>query len=279
MTRSFQTVALGVAFLVLSAFFIVLGFPYDMLARRFTSQLEAAVGAEVAFASLEPRLTFAGPAFEATDLRVTMHDGTTLQADRALARPAWSLSWLRLTPAVYVDVESALGDVQGVFTTSSEPDLDLSLQQVDLARVPADAGWPGLELAGRADADIDVRVGEELTEGRATIHVGEGSLRTPDLPLPLVWDELDGELVFGDGSFAEVKSLEARGERGPLLSAQLSGTVGEAPSLARAPLDLQLEYRIDPKMRSALQGAGLRTNRQGEGQLRIRGTPAQPSVR
>ncbi|MDJ0851299.1 MAG: type II secretion system protein GspN [Myxococcota bacterium] len=276
MSRSLQIGALGLAFFALSAVFIALGFPYDLLARRFTTQLEAAIGAEVAFATLEPRLTLAGPAFEATDLRVTMSDGTKLQADRALARPAWSFSWLTLTPALYVDVESAVGDVAGVVTGGSEPDFDLTLGQIDLARLPTDAGWPGLRLSGRADADVDVRLGEELAEGRATIYVGEGSLRTPDLPIPLAWDELDGELVFGDGSFAEVKSLEATG---PLLSAQLTGTVGEARSFAQAPLDLELQYEVDPKMRSTLQSAGLQTNRQGQGQLRIRGTPTSPMVR
>ncbi len=274
MSRPLQTVALGLAFLLLSGIFIVRDFPFDLLAQRFTSEIESAAGVRVAFASLEPRLTLGGPAFEATELRVTLADGTTWRLDRALARPAWSFSWLRLTPALYVDVESELGGVRGVVTGGAEPGFDGQLIGVDLAALPADAGWPGLELSGVADADLDLRFGEELTEGRATLAVGEGSLRTSALPVPIPWDELAAEVLFGAGSFAEVRSLEATGP----INAQLTGTVGEARSIAQAPLELQLQYEVDANMRPMLQGAGLRTNRQGKGQLRIRGTPMSPSV-
>ena len=63
------------------------------------------------------------------------------------------------------------------------------------------------------------------------------------------------------------------------VTASVSGTLGQGPSAATAPLDLQLSYEVQRSMRSVLQQAGLDVDRQGKGQVRVRGTPSAPDVR
>jgi type II secretion system protein N len=275
-SRPLRIAALGLGFLVLSAIFILRGFPYDLLGQRLAALLAGSSGTQLAFDSLEPRLTIAGPGFEAGGLRVTTATGTRVEIERARLRAAWSTSWLRLAPAVHLHLEAAMGDLDGVLTPGSEPGFDGQLEQVNLARLPTEAAWPGLALTGTADADVEVVLGEAGPQGRVELHARQGSLSTPELPMAIGFEELDGEFVFGDGKLVEVVSLETRG---PVFSAQVTGSVGQAPTPAQAPLDLEVNFEVDRNMRPALTSAGLRTGPDGRGQLRIRGTPASPEVR
>ena len=260
---------------LLTGLLVLRSFPYDLLARRVAQELEAATGTQLSFDALEPQLTIAGPGFEATAVRVQTPSGTLVQIDRAALRPAWSLAWLRLTPALHADIESVPGNATGVFVLGSRPGFSGRIETVDLARLPLGGVWPGLELTGTLDADVDLTLGEAGPDGSLTLHAVEGSLRTAALPIPLPFETLDGELVFGDGQMLQVNRLETVG---PLFSGEMTGSIGAADSASLAPLDLQLSYRVEPGMRSTLEDFGFPTKRDGTGSIRIRGTPADPII-
>jgi type II secretion system protein N len=175
-----------------------------------------------------------------------------------------------------VELDAELGRVAGVVTLGAEPGFQGRVEDLDLARMPSDAAWPGLSLSGRARVDLDLRATGAGALGGAILHAEQGSIQTADLPLPIPFEELDGELLFGNGNLLEVSSLTLSG---PMFSAQLSGTVGQAASSASAPLDLQLDYQVQRAMRSVFQQAGLELDRDGKGQIRIRGTPSSPELR
>ena len=267
--------AIAAACLLLTGALVLRGFPYDLLAQRLAGEVEAATGTRVAFGALEPRLTLGGPGFEASGVRIQTPGGARVQIDRAQLRPAWSLAWLRLSPALHADLESAPGKLRGVFVLGPEPGFSGRLEAVDLARLPLDSVWPGLELSGTLDADVDLFATEAGPEGTLALQAQQGSVRTPELPIALPFEKADAELRFGDGELVEVSRFATEG---PLFSAEISGTVGRAETTSDAPLDLQVSYQVQPQMRSTLQGAGLPTKRDGTGRVHIGGTPSAPVV-
>lgn len=273
--RPLRVVLIAGACLLFTALLVLRGFPYDLLARRVASEVEAATGTRVAVGALEPRLTLGGPGFEASGVRIQTADGTRVQIDRAALRPAWSLAWLRLAPAFHADLESAPGNLSGVFVLGRSPGFSGRVEAIDLERLPLAVLWPGLELTGVLDADVDLSSSDGAPRGSVGLHARQGSVRTPELPIALPFETLDGELRFGDEHFVEVSRLEAAG---PLFSAQLAGTVGRAESAAGAPLDLVVSYQVEPQMRATLESAGLPTKRDGSGRVRIQGTTAQPRL-
>jgi len=262
-----------IACCVLTLVLVLRGFPYDMLARRLAGEFEATTGTRVAFGALEPKLTIGGPGFEATGVRIQTANGTLFQIDRASLRPAWSLAWLRRSAAVHADVESAGGNLEGVLILGSQPGFSGQLETVDLARLPIENFWPGIELQGILDADVDLATTDAGPEGTLVLHAVEGSVNTADLPMPLPFQTADGELRFGDGSLVEVSRFETTG---PLFSADIKGNIGRGASASAAPLDLQVSYKVDPQMSSTLQNIGMKTGRDGSGRIRIRGTPSSP---
>jgi type II secretion system protein N len=271
--RPLRILAALAACTLLTGLLVLRSFPYDLLARRVAQEVEATTGTQVSFGALEPQLTIAGPGFEATAVRVQTPGGTLVQIDRAALRPAWSLAWLRLAPALHADIESVRGNAAGVFVLGSHPSFSGRLETVDLARLPLAGFLPGVELAGMLEADVDLSSGEAGPEGSLTLHAVEGSVRTPELPIPLPFESLDGELVFGDGQRLHVNRFESVG---PLFSADVTGSAGEAEAWSLAPLDLEVSYHVEPGMRSTLEGFGLSTKRDGSGSIRVRGTPGAP---
>jgi type II secretion system protein N len=271
--RPLRAAAIAVACLLLTGLLVLRGFPYDLLARRLASEVEAATGTRLTFGTLEPRLTLGGPGFEASGVRIQTADGTRVQVDRAALRPAWSLAWLRLSPALHADLESAPGNLSGVFVLGRSPGFSGRVEAVDLARLPLSDLWPGLELSGVLDADVDLASADGEPRGSVVLHAKQGSVHTPELPIELPFETLDGELRLGDEHLVEVSRLDASG---PLFSAQVTGSVGRPDRARGAPLDLVVSYQVDPQMSATLEGVGLRTQRDGSGRVRIQGTTVQP---
>jgi type II secretion system protein N len=270
---------LGIALLcaLLTLFFLFLGFPYDRLGERLAAELSRASGMQLSFQELGPFVSLSGPGFEATGAHITTADGIRLQLDRARLRPAWSLAWLRLNPAVHLDLQGPPGHVVGVVTLGEARSFAGELEAIDLAQLPKNLVGSGAVLAGTLDAVVDLREASPGPEGSISLSAREGSLGVPDLlPMALPFDELNASLRLGDGAFLEVESLETQS---PLLSAQVSGTIATAPSFSKAPLNLQVKLQTDPGFRDTLQGAGIRVNRNGKANLRIRGTPTSPLIR
>jgi type II secretion system protein N len=279
MPRSHSIGVLGIALacVLLTLFFLLLGFPYDRLGERLAAELSRGSGTQLSFQELGPFVSLAGPGFEATGVRITTADGIRLQFDRARLRPAWSLAWLRLTPAMHLDLEDPPGRIIGVATFGEAPSFAGRLEALDLARLPKNLVASGVGLAGTLDAVFDLRAGSPGPQGSISLNAREGSLGVPDLlPMAVPFDELSASLRLGDGAFLEVESFESRSS---LLSAQVSGTIDTAPSFAEAPLKLQVKLQADPALHNTLKQRGIRVSRKGKATLRIRGTPRAPVVR
>jgi type II secretion system protein N len=273
--RPLGIAGIALACAALTLLFVLLRFPFDLLGRRVAAELERASGAEIAFATLEPRLTVAGPGLAATGVRVAAPGGPTLAAESVRLRPAWSLSWLRLAPALHLELEGLPGTLAGVVTLGAQPGFAGELAAVDLAHLPLASFWPGLALSGSADAQLDLRSGEAGPAGDVALQAAEGTLQAPALPFPVPFQKLEGRLRLGDGNLLEVTSLEATG---PLFSASVTGRIGQAPRAADAPLDLVVDFEVGPPFRPGLESLGVRVGRDGKGRLQIAGTPAAPIV-
>jgi hypothetical protein len=97
------------------------------------------------------------------------------------------------------------------------------------------------------------------------------------VPLALPFATLHAELALTDAALAQIDTFALDG---PLLGATAKGSVGRAPFLNAAPL--QLELRIEAKdasIRPLLSQAGLRFGSDGAAQLRVLGTVGQPLLR
>jgi hypothetical protein len=88
-------IAIGVpcAGVLLVVFFMIRGFPYDKLGELIANRIAQSHDIQLTFVDIGPTLQFAGPALEATQLRAKFPDRPLQKIDRALIRPAWSLSW------------------------------------------------------------------------------------------------------------------------------------------------------------------------------------------
>jgi type II secretion system protein N len=269
-------VGTAVAGALLTLLFLLWGFPYERLAARLTARLGAATGAQIAFADLGPYLSFAGPGFEAREVEIVTPQGTRFELERLRLRPAWSLAWLRLAPALHVDARGP-GRLVGVVTLGDAPSFAGELEQVDLARIPFSLLYPGTSVAGTLDAVVDLARADPALEGTLELTVAEGNIGVPDrLPLGLTFDQLSGSLRFGGEQLVRIDSLELAGA---LLSGSAKGSVGAAPSFEAAPLDLDVQIQADPALRPTLEQAGLRFDRQGKAELHVQGTASAPQLR
>jgi type II secretion system protein N len=266
----------AIACALLTLFFVLLGFPYDRLGQRIAHSLEQSTGSQLSFASAGLTLTLAGPALEWHAVEITGAIGDArLSFERVRLRPAWSLAWLRLDPALYLDLDGPGGRVAGVATLGAEPGFAGRLENVNLMLLPAQQVWPDATLAGTLDANLDVRAASPAPEGEVQLAAREGNFAARGLPLALPFDELTGELGLGGGRFVEVRSIRMEG---PLFQAQVRGEIGAAPSFLEAPLALDIEIQAQPRFHPTLRELGVRVDRAGAARLRLAGTPADPEV-
>lgn len=276
-SRPIGVLGISLVCVLLTLFFLFLSFPYDRLGERLAAELNRDDGTQLSFQELGPYISLAGPGFEATGARITTADGIRLQIDRARLRPAWSLAWLRLAPAIHLDLQGPPGNIVGVVTLGEEPGFEGRLESIDLAQLPKNMIGSGAVLAGTLDADVDLHAGSPGPQGTIDLNAREGSFGAPDLlPMAVPFDELSASLRLGDGAFLEVEEFETQSA---LFSAQISGTIATAASFVDAPLNLQVKLQTDPAFRNALQGLGIRVSRDGNATLRIRGTPTAPILR
>src|SRR5262249_53329493 len=150
------------------------------------------------------------------------------------------------------------------------------LADVDLAALPVAALWAGAALTGRVDATLDLRAEAHGLAGSIALAARDGSAALPTLPLPLPFTTLTAELELGEDPPLRLVALELTGEE---LRARGSGTLGAASRLARAPLDLAFELAVEPDLRTALAGTGLRLGPDGRATLRLVGTLDRPERR
>jgi type II secretion system protein N len=271
-----RVAALVFAALALTAVLMVLRFPYDRVATSVAQRIEQQTGSRVTFGSFGLSLVRWGPGFAARDVQVVSADGTRLAYERVGMRPALSFAWLAGNPALATEVESASGDASGVMTLGDAPGFSGRVSDLDLEQLPQQKMGAPLQLQGRADLDVDVATGPEGPVGSVEFEARDGMLIHPDLPLPMQFTKLTGEIDLGGEHLAEIKSFELES---PFAKGHARGTIGKAAAFASAPLDLQLEFTVSGAVQGSLRAQGVAVGNSGEVRVAVSGTPTQPVVR
>jgi type II secretion system protein N len=260
----------------LVSLFIYLGFPYEKLGDRITTEMRRSGDVRIDFRDVGPSLHLAGPGIEATGVRATLAGGETFRLERAMIRPAWSLAWFRGAPAVYAEIESEMGRAEGTLILGASRGWSGDLEQVDVGKLPLSALAPVGTINGVLDASVDILLGEQGPEGQVVFEARDGSVGLANFPMDLPYEKLSGELLFGDDAYVAVKRLDLAG---PMLNAGVTGSVLQAPSFSQAPLQLEIELEAEPAISGAMRRAGLRVGRNGKTKVRVTGTVAKPKVR
>ena len=104
-----------------------------------------------------------------------------------------------------------------------------TLRDVDLEQLPQERIGAPLRMKGRADADLDITMRETGPEGDVEFEARDGLLTHPNLPLPMPFQKLTGEVELGGANWAEIQKFELAS---PLASGHATGTVGRAPAFA-----------------------------------------------
>jgi type II secretion system protein N len=270
-----RAVWLAAAGTLLTLAFVIADFPEETLARFLEARLSR-TGLRVAIESAAPSLHLVGLGITALGVRAAPPGGEALRFDRLVLRPGWSLSWLRGRPALWVELEGPLGGAEGLATLGPGGGFAGDLIGVDLRALPLASAWPGVALDGRADAALDLSQGLDGPEGFASFEAQAGSLTLPGFALAVPFETLTGDLQLGGETLLQVRSLALAG---PMLKAEVSGSIGKAPEFQLAPLQLQIQLSAEPSVRSALASEGLRLGSDGSVRLRVTGTPGRPLAR
>jgi type II secretion system protein N len=272
-----QVISLALGAIALTALLMVLRFPYDRLALAIAQRVERETGARITFGGpVSLALVRFAPGIAATTVQIARPDGTRLDLDRLGVRPALALAWLRGQPALATEVESVRGGASGVVTFGAEPGFDGKLKDVDLEQLPQSRIGTPLQLKGRADVDLDIVLREAGPEGDVEFEARDGLLTHPNLPLPIPFQKLTGEIALGGDAWAAIRKFELSS---PLASGHASGSVGRSPQFASAPLRLEIDLTVSGAVQGSLRAQGIMIGNDGQIHLNVAGTPARPVVR
>jgi type II secretion system protein N len=271
-------IAIGVpcAGVLLIAIFLIRGFPYDELGQLITNRIEQSHGIRIVVGNVGPALQLAGPALEATQLRATFPGQSPQQIERALVRPAWSLSWFAGEPALHVEVDSPSGRANGTLRWNGVTSWKGTLRDAQ-PELPPIADWiPTGGLAGTLDATVDVSMGETGLEGLVEFEIRDGSISLPKFSVPLPFENLKGAVTLGGDAYAKLTSLAFDG---PAASGSGSGKIGLAEKMDQAPIGFEFEFKVESELSGAVRKAGLKIDSEGAGTAKVSGTVAKPKIR
>lgn len=268
--------ALALGCVLLTLVFIAHGFPYGALATRGVAALERSTGGHLEYANFRSVFGWAGPTLQWQDVVYRDPAGNQFAFDRVNVRAGWSLDWFAGTPVLHVELTGPDGRIAGLARGGAEPSFDGTLDQVDLEAIPS--GWlgPQILVTGRVDGEVDVRVGPLRPAGTVRVQGRDGSLGGGPLNIGIPFDELVAHVSLGGEHHAQVETFHLKG---PLLEADVTGTVGDAPTVHEAPLDLVAEINADAAMLHALEELGFGSLSAGASTLTITGTASSPKVR
>jgi len=275
--RPLITIGVPCAGALLIAFFMIRGFPYDKLGDWIANRIEQNNGIQLAIGYIGPTLQLAGPALEATQLRAKAPDRPPQQIDRALIRPAWSLSWLAGEPAFHMELEGAAGYANGTLRWNGAASWVGFIRDAR-PELPPIADWiPTGRLEGILEATIDISLAELGPEGVIEFTARDGSIFLPGLPgAPLPFESLTGVVNLGGDAYAKLASLKVEG---PDVTGSGSGKIGRAERLEQAPIGFEFDFVVGPVPGTALRGGGVTVHPGGEALAKISGTVAKPKVR
>jgi type II secretion system protein N len=275
LSRSARILVIALGCVLLTLVFIYRGFPYHRVSESLARSLSRSTGARVTVQALGPHLQLAGPGVEIIGVLITAPDGTKWSIERARLRPAWSLSWLRLEPAVHTRVEIPGGVAEGIFTLAEPLDWQGRLQEVDLAQLPVASLWPGAAFSGTLEGRVDLHSSPVGPDGIVRLEATDGTLSLPGLPAAVPFDQLTAALKLGDSFLFRIQSLRIQS---PLFSATVKGSIGRGPNIAASTVDLQIQLTAEPVVRPALKEADIRVSADGRATVRVGGTLAEPVI-
>ncbi|MAI77906.1 MAG: type II secretion system protein GspN [Deltaproteobacteria bacterium] len=260
--------------LIILLFFI--RFPYDEFRVPLQNQLSQISNAEVRIGTIEPAFTWAGPALAAVDVNFIQPNQPRMTLERIQLRPAWSSGWFNLAPTLDVGITSPLGSAQGMLSLGSAPRWTGTINLPDLSALPLPETIPvGLTGSLIAEADLQLRAGQAA--GPVEFEALAGSFSHPEIPIPVEFKRLIGELALGGQNLLEVKELLLDG---PVIAADIGGVI-QNPTQGMAPaidLDVIIEVK-SPPLRAMLMGMGVQLDRAGRTSIELGGTLTRPITR
>ncbi len=272
-----QRIGIPVGAVLLTLFFVLIGFPYDRVRDVVAAKASQALHAQIRVAELGPTVSLFGPGISAKGLDVVLASGEKWSLESASVRPAWSTSWLRGRPSLHVDLTASQGRAVGTLLLGAEPGFDGEIHEVDLAKLPLENALAGLSFDGVANADVDLRQTAAGPRGSIDLDAKGGSVALPGMPVALPFETLKAQAQLTDTHLAENVNVDLQG---PMLTAQITGNVGQSPMPMNAPLELQLKMKVvDASLRPMLMGSGLRFAQDGTADMRLTGTAGRPLLR
>jgi type II secretion system protein N len=262
---------------VLILIFILLGFPWDSLARRVAAEISAASGSSVSIDTLAPALTPRGPVLRARDVVIEHPAVDRVRLLELEIAPRWSSSWFSGEPKLRVWADTELGLVDGVLGLGSTPSFAGQVGQVELARLPLRLDASGIRLSGRIDADANVALAPNGTlSGRVAFSSPSLVVESNKLPMAIPFTHAEGVVVILENGATQIESVTLEGE---LLNGKLSGEIGLVHRSQAPPIDLSAEIRIvDATLRQLAPSAGIPMSPDGTIKLRLGGTLDAPEI-
>jgi len=267
---------IALAGIVLTGFFVYLGFPYDRLTENLAREIEGGP-VQIRYGEVGPRVHWLGPGVAVTDLSLVFDEMASVRLDELTLRPAWSLSWLRGVPSAYL---TATADTaRGVFEVTLGDALRLrgKIHDLDLQQLPAPGALARASLMGTGELEFDLqKPAEGNWQGTARFSVQDGSFAPPDLELTVPYTRLQSALTLGPDGFLELAETQLDG---PILSGTATGRIALFHEPDPGPLDVALEFNvIAPEIQNALRENEIPVTGEGDGQIHFGGTLAKPSI-
>jgi type II secretion system protein N len=262
---------------VLILIFILLGFPWDSLARRVAAEISAASGSSVSIDTLAPALTPRGPVLRARDVVIEHPAVDRVRLLELEIAPRWSSSWFSGEPKLRVWADTELGLVDGVLELGSTSSFAGQVGQVELARLPLRLDASGIRLSGRIDADANVALAPNGTlSGRVAFSSPSLVVESNKLPMAIPFTHAEGVVVILENGATQIESVTLEGD---LLNGKLSGEIGLVHRSQAPPIDLSAEIRIvDATLRQLAPSAGIPMSPDGTIKLRLGGTLDAPEI-
>ena len=280
-SRLVRWLGIPLAAILLTLFFVYLGFPYDRLTRYALRGVDQNQGLQVLVGSASPSVAWLGPGIALRDVVIVPSNNPRIHLDRVELRPAWSFSWFRAVPAVHASIEAPSGDIDATVQLENPLRLTGTFTLVDARELPLPERTPEIPLRGEVKIEFDVSGSLDNSggpwEGTLKLTSEGGSVAFSGFPVAIPYDELESLVRLGGD---QLLAIEVGRMDGPLVSATLSGSIrGERLDPAGV-LDLELITQSnDESVHKAMRDLGFDVDGGGQANLRLEGTLAKPLLR
>ena len=265
-----------IAALILIVLFSFLRFPYDDFRQPLSNQLQRITQGEVQIGGIEPTLGWTGPGMAALDINLTQPGQPRIRIDRIEMRPSWSSGWFRMEPTIQLDLESPMASANGVLALGDTPGWSGQIDVPDLSVLPLPT-QSTLGLTGSLHAEAELLLPNTGPSGPIRFEAVSGSFAHPEIPIPVQFDRLTGELQLGGQALVELKEVLLDG---PIIAADVEGVILPGPGNSDPSLDMDVIVEVkSAPLKAMMRGMGLRLDRSGLTSFKLGGTLSRPIAR